>query len=139
MSWWLIYWITRLDSIRDALEGIMVLGILLSVVGIIIITFMKCFEATGDYARDDKIDNSFFAVLDGINKWVRRIIPITLIFIILTVLTPNLKEAAAIYLIPKMVNNEVVQEIPGDAVKLLQLKLNEWIDDLNPVRESPKD
>jgi hypothetical protein len=48
---------------------------------------------------------------------------------LLLVFTPTLKEAAVIYLLPKVVNNEQVQELPENALKLLNGKMNQWMDE----------
>jgi len=54
------------------------------------------------------------------------------IFAMLAILTPNTKQFAAIYLIPKMVNNEDVRAMSGDAMKAMRLKFGEWLDNLEP-------
>ena len=66
--------------------------------------------------------NSKFAKKHLCRLWI----PILLFF--LTILTPNLREMAAIYLIPKVVNNEQVQQIPQKGLELLELQLNKWIE-----------
>lgn len=42
---------------------------------------------------------------------------------------PTQTEVAAIYLVPKIVNNESVQKIPESLSKLLEVKLNQWIEE----------
>ena len=55
--------------------------------------------------------------------------PMLAIFIILVTLIPSTKEACAIYLIPKIANNEQVQKIPDNFAKLFNVKMEEWIKD----------
>ena len=43
---------------------------------------------------------------------------------------PTQKEAAAIYLIPKMVNNEQVSSAVKDSASIIQLKLKEYLNNL---------
>ena len=52
-----------------------------------------------------------------------------LVFIVVWAFIPSTKEACAIYLIPKIANNEQVQKIPENALRLLNAKLEEWIDE----------
>jgi MFS superfamily sulfate permease-like transporter len=62
--------------------------------------------------------------------FIRGYIVVFLVTTVLAVLMPSTKEAAAIYLIPKIVNNEDVQELPGKLGQLVHGKLDEWLDDL---------
>lgn len=52
------------------------------------------------------------------------------IFSVLTALTPTTKEFVAIYVIPKVINNEQVQQIPENMIKIMNSKLESWINDL---------
>jgi len=45
-------------------------------------------------------------------------------------LTPNSKGLAAIYLVPKFVTNERVQQLPDKALDMLNLKMDQWVNDL---------
>ena len=119
MSWWFIYWITRLDAINDFFVAVAIISFF-CIVSLAWIGFLA-------------------EVFSKVVKWIKCSVILMIVFSLLAILTPNLKEAAAIYLIPKMVNNEAVQEIPGDAAKLLKLKLDEWINDLNPSKATSKD
>ncbi len=47
-----------------------------------------------------------------------------LLFCILTLITPNKKEMAAIYLIPKIANNEVTQKLPSYVEPFLRKMLD---------------
>lgn len=55
----------------------------------------------------------------------------TTVFVFLAIFTPTTKEAAAIYLIPKIANNEKVKEIPS---KFLSLA-DEWLEELRPKKK----
>jgi hypothetical protein len=54
------------------------------------------------------------------------------IFMFLAVLTPDTKQFAAIYVIPKVANNEDVRAMSDDAMKALRLKFREWLDSVTP-------
>ena len=55
--------------------------------------------------------------------------------LMVAVFIPSTKEYVAIYLIPKIVNNEQVQQIPEKAMNILNSKLNEWITDQHKKKE----
>lgn len=75
------------------------------------------------------------------SRWMSILTVTMCLFGILTVFTPNTKQFAAIYLIPKVVNNEDVRAMSGDAMKAMRLKFREWLDSLEPqkvVKETVK-
>ncbi len=133
MSWWFIYWITRLGDIRATA------GVTLFIFAWPTVIFIGLYL----WAKLDNESWSDSVSVEDTLKYFGRFAALSFLIVLfsLSILTfvPRAKEAAAIYLIPKMVNNEAVQEIPGDAVKLLQLKLDEWINDLSPGKATPKD
>jgi len=45
---------------------------------------------------------------------------------------PSSKTLSAMYLIPKITSNEQLNKIPEKAVHILNLKFNQWIDELSP-------
>jgi len=71
-------------------------------------------------------------------KRYRRISSLIIGFIIFLGISisaiPTTKEFAAIYLIPKVVNNEQVQKLPDNAVRLMNEKLEQWIEDVRGAK-----
>lgn len=57
-------------------------------------------------------------------------IPFLLFFIAGVVFIPTQKEAAAIFLVPKIVNNERILNVDDGSFSLVELKLKEWTFDL---------
>ena len=110
MSSALVYWITRLDEIKSLLAIIAIVAA--SVLGIALI-------GTGMIAERMAWE------------WVRVLLPISAFTAILNVFIPTVRTIAAIYLLPKIANNEDVQQIPANTAKLLNEKLQEWIDGLS--------
>jgi hypothetical protein len=106
-----IYWITRLDGIRMFLS-IMTGASFLAV-------FMACMWLI---LEEDKRATKFIivSVITG------------LLLTLSSVFIPNTKEMCAIKVIPIIVNNEEVQELPNKVVELA----NDWINELKP---SPKE
>lgn len=108
MSGWLIYWITRLDAIQI----LFIVATMLCGMGVLVSMAFYDLEEW----KPGKV-------------WARRFLLIAIIPALGLVFVPSTKEAAAIYLIPKIANNEQVQKVPEQALRLLNAKLEEWIDD----------
>ena len=51
------------------------------------------------------------------------------------VFTPSTKSAMAIYVVPKIVNNEKVQQIPDQFLDLCKAKFNQWINESVGVKD----
>jgi len=109
MTWQLVYWITRFDAINVFAIVSVVLG---GISGLF--CFMHC---------------SIEEEMHNLGRWLRIPITILLIGILLFLFIPSTKEACAIYLIPKIINNEQVQHVPEKALRLLNAKFDEWIDE----------
>ena len=109
MTWFDVYLFTRLDNINFFFVMICMLSIVIG-----------CITVLGE-------------------KMVKRgwiwFAAIALISGVLSCLIPTTKEAAAIYLIPKLANNEQVHAIPENALKLLNLKFQAWIEEMEPARK----
>jgi len=70
-------------------------------------------------------------------KWIGFTIGLFIFGIVGSVAIPTQKEAAAIYLLPKLAKSDFAkeaQQIPTDAAKLMRLKLESWIVDMEPVK-----
>lgn len=55
---------------------------------------------------------------------------IGIIMMIIAIFTPSSKTLVAMYLVPAIAANEDVQQIPGNAAKLLNEKLKDWLKEL---------
>lgn len=113
---WDIYWITRLDSIN----------MFLILFGLFLPFTILFWMWTGDEKENDEL---------YYRKSIFSTIAISIIFLSSACFLPSTKEAAAIYLIPKIVNNQQVQKIPDNAIKLLNVKLEQWIDDTMKIKK----
>ena len=112
---WEVYWITRLDSVHGFFIG-------LFAVSFVMMGMCGSFIMMEQLWNDEDIWPS-------IKKKYTIGIIIPLVAIFLATLTPSTKEACVIYLIPKIANNEQVQKIPNNFAKLLNTKMEEWIND----------
>ena len=109
-----IYWITRLDSVKECMEAVGILGILLVSIGLIIALMI--------WLVDDN---------DQAKRAFKVLLPISLIFTLIAVgsiFIPSTKEYCAIKVIPMAASNDEVQKLPNKIVELA----NEWIEELKP-------
>ena len=107
----LIYWITRLDPL-NRVGGVMAgLGIILG-----LFLFAPLCDDIGEEA---------IAKVKRAQKWL---LTIGIIGILICTFVPTKKEAAAIIVIPRIANSEMVEQI-GDGVKTLAV---EWLEELRP-------
>jgi hypothetical protein len=116
ISSWDIYWITRLDAINAlALISAMIIGVCVSL-GSVPVIVDSLWEDDDWWPTVKRLYQVF------ITLFVLSLITVTLV--------PSTKEFAAIYLIPKIANNEQVQKVPDNLLKLLNAKLEDWINDV---------
>ena len=112
-----MYWLTRLDTLE-------VVGILLAVFGSLvalplIVIYNACFQELTEHARH------------AMKTVLRVAVPAVLLGFAITIFVPNTKEMAAIWVVPKLVNNESVSEI-ADGIKTLAV---EWLEELRPGKD----
>ena len=127
ISAWTIYWITRLDEISILLT--------ISFVLIAIVTVFFCFSWVAnrdDYERQyhNGVEKQKTAV--GLLKWL---VPVLIAVGLTNALIPNTKQAAAMYVLPAIVNSDAVQQLPGE----LTILAREWLHELRPSQASKKD
>lgn len=122
MEWWHIYLFTRLDVIQSFLAGCWIILLVFAVV--VGISHIICIEQLEKHKAPLK--KARFIVLG-----------LTFLLSLLYLSLPTQKEFAAIYLIPKLIQAQGTKDfikeaehIPTDAVKLLRLKLEDYINDV---------
>lgn len=127
-----MYWFTRLDSIATLLNWICAPTFILSVVtGVVSFVFwMVAADSKPGSTDEDKCK----MICKKTMKICFCFVVLLFVFLSVKTLVPTQKEAAAIYLIPTIVNNEDVGTIAKQSSEILQLKLNEWIKDISDVR-----
>lgn len=114
-----IYLITRLDSIGNLLTWSSILSALL-----FILTSIVCHNAKeqGDAKTEKEADRASTVFLVA-----------SVSLAVLNVLMPTTKEMAAIVVIPKVANSEVVQGLGNGLVDLAR----QWMAELSPVKANP--
>lgn len=118
---WDIYLITRLDVLNAFI--IFTIGLLLVTGAIYFIVKAVTIAETYD---DDEKSNLQKTYTQNLSKFSMILILISFI----SVLLPSTKEAIAIYMVPKIVNNEQIQKLPDNTLKLFNTKLEQWIKEI---------
>ena len=117
ISPWLIYWLMQLDSICKFVDVVAFLGSLL----LLILTVIR--TASKSAPKNDTGAHAFYDATTNLYKFSCVIIPI---FVLLNVFIPNTKTVAAMILIPPIVNNEQVQQIPDDILTFVRSVIKEY-------------
>lgn len=121
-----IYWITRLDDLRTflfALGGVSVGVCAIGTVVSIVVHAINAAEAPN--------------LLPISKKYIIRFLPClaTALFVLLSAcFVPTTKQMCAIKVLPAIINNEDVQELPNKVVDLA----SEWLEELKPNKETNK-
>ena len=118
-----IYWIVMLDNISDFFKTI-------SMFGLVFGTASTSLPYISYYEWHKKYFKLCLSVpILVFSVWVFSIIG--------AVFTPTTKQMIAIITIPKIVNNEQIQEMPDNALRLINQKLKEWAEETQ-ILENPK-
>ena len=116
-----IYWITRLDyfnAISMIFAFISGVGLIISIVGLLNTTY-----------SEDK--NGILISCKGL----RMSVPIFFITILFLTFLPTTKEACAMYIIPKVANNENIQNISKEFYDLAL----DWMKELHPNKKDKEE
>jgi len=117
MNMWLMYLVLKLDNISGALIAFSV------ILGMVVI-----FGGLGLFAlRDIHEDDEAFLknILPKLFKIYKRVSIVTITIVCLAILVPTTKQMAAIYFVPKVINNKEVHKMPDKLVTLA----NSWMDE----------
>lgn len=120
---WSIYWITRLDSLNCFFASS---GVVLLILFIAFVSWIWPLHIDNTINYDEEESQEKYKRYKRSMIWG---ISIGVLFLFISVFIPTTKEFAAIYLIPKIANNEQITKIPDNAAKLLNTKLEQWIDE----------
>jgi len=114
MNYLLLGLILRLDAISNTMIDLsVVVGLFFLVLTIIYISSYNDRKKTFHNA---------------IKSWTKLAAILFCVILFLSIIVPNTKQAAIIYCLPKIVNNEHVQSIPDKMLKLSDMSLNEKIE-----------
>ena len=128
---WDVYWITRLDVAQSTASCLAWLSFMV----LAMVLFWLGIHWGTKYTSHEE------GLSDFTKKYRKPIlIPLIclLLFAFLSVVIPTTKEAVAIYMIPKIANNEQVQKLPDNALKFLNGKFEQWINDMADAKKPEK-
>lgn len=118
---WEIYWVLQLDSINNALLAASLICGLSAALVLLISVMARILDEMGDQA--------WLEVL----KWSKRLFIATGALIVAVAVIPSTKTAAAMIVVPKIVNSPTIQHEAGDLYKLAKEALS------NAIAPAPKD
>lgn len=119
---WMLYWFTRLDSIGNFFNFLsFIMGIVTVVIAVMWLLSMEACLLDSDFWENFRKNRIKLLLISFI---ISCFIYIPCIFI------PTTKEMAFIYLTPKVINNKEIQKLPINAVKLLNTKMEQYINDI---------
>ena len=125
----MIYWITRLDCIREFCYGIQLIAVLFAVLGIVTSLAATCIKIG---AEEDGLDDNA-RIASGICKIACKVwIPAFCIAIMCSLsrtFTPTTKEMIAIKVIPQIANVENVEKIKDISKDMLDIT-SDWLKDM---------
>ena len=109
-----MYLFTRLDILNNLLWGLFILGVCVGV-------FFVFIDETPEISDETSLDSKKITKLDILLvAWV--VFPFLLLAAV-----PTQKEAAAIWLVPKIVNNEQLNSVAADTFDIIEVKTREYL------------
>lgn len=117
ISPWLVYWLMQLDSICRFIDATAFFGTVLLLALIVLRIVCKI------HAEWDTSAQIFYDTTTFLYKFSSMIIPI---FVLINIFIPNTKTVAAMILIPPIINNEQVQQIPDDILTFVRSVIKEY-------------
>lgn len=120
-----LYWITRLESMKDLCVGIMTIGMIISIV----VGFIMLFY----YSEIKSGEGEEITTFNKLKRAIISLIILSILFGVAHTFIPTTKEVAFIYLTSKTTkwaeNNEQVQKLPDNVLKMLNTKMEQYIEE----------
>ena len=120
MSTWIVYLVLMLDNVSEVL-----IGTFLTSVTVFVIMTLAFFTV-------EKCDEDWRPLF--VRWWIRSgvVLVITGLF---AAFTPTTKQACIIYVLPKIANNEQVQQVPQKLLDIANRQLDEWVKEYTPKKD----
>jgi len=125
-----VYWFTRLDGLISLLDGLQMALVLLTVVLGFTAAGMYCY-AVDNCDTEEFVKSNFFKKLVF---YIKLCVVLAFTTAVTSRLIPTKQEAAVIYLLPKICNSEIAQELPGDLKSLYDMA-KEYLKSLAPEKK----
>ena len=120
MSPFIVYLVLMLDGLVGVLIGLSIVSYIVFLAGCFCIV---CIETDSCSNETEEVWCAFC------KKHIIKIFFTTLFLSIVTIATPSTKQMCSIYLIPKIVNNERVQNIGDKSLTVIKNKFEEWLNE----------
>lgn len=141
MNEWIIYWILKLDMLVELCISISILSFVIVITCISTTIYWKTRKplysgektSTGDPSEYFiRMKNNFLVMA---KKGLTISVALFLISFFPAVFLPTTKQACVILILPKIINNEHIRNVPNDFSKLVNEKLTEWIDEIKDMKQ----
>ena len=135
-----LYWFLKLDSLIELVKiFLMPINIMLAISGLLFIATLIALAAVrdlDDYTGKPSYTPEQIKTLDAMWGRIRKLsliflaifLPLFIIFNTAVKMIPTTKQMAVIYVVPKIMENKTIQELPNKFVKLA----DEWIEEFRP-------
>jgi len=138
-----LYFLLKLDTIVSAA------GILAFLTGFAVCAFTIAFfvfyadaeehlervrEAKANNRPVYSIDKMAYDIRELSKRMIKRILPFFIIFCLIRIAVPTTKEMVIIKVLPKVLANEQIQELPDNVLEFI----NGWLKEYTPVKENLK-
>lgn len=125
----MIYWITRLDEIREFCYGIQKLAVVFAVLGIIIALVAVCIKITAEVEGSDNDARVASSICKIVCKvWIPAFC-IAMVCSFTRTFIPTTKEMIAIKVIPQIASTENVEKIKDISKDMLDIT-TDWLKDM---------
>lgn len=119
ISPWLIYWLMQLDSICTFIDIVAFFGSLILFFATVIRIGWKTEYRYGAYEKLYEITTPYYRIIS-------IIVPI---FILVNIFIPNTKTVAAMLVVPPIVKNEQMQQLPEELLTFVRSIIKEHVYD----------
>lgn len=119
ISPWLIYWLMQLDSICKFVDIVAFFGALILFLTTAVRIGWKTEDCYGAYKKLYEITTPYY-------KIISVIVPI---FILVNIFIPNTKTVAAMLVVPPIVKNEQMQQLPEELLTFVRSIIKEHVYD----------
>ena len=127
VSGWELYFVLKLDSFHAFFQTIGGIGLISSVLGSIIATVASF---------DD--DGTTRMIANKAASLFRKMLVVSVLFVVAGLLLPTTKQAAAVLIIPKIATNENVEMISDEAKSLYSLAKEYFLENIKHQQETNK-
>lgn len=132
-----IYWLSKLDDIRNMLDGGTLITVCRSLAGISFLlgSIMAILSIVGIGEFEDRLLKSIVKVRNVCIGIVSACLLVAVLLEVIVAFIPSTRQMAAIIVLPKIANSETVSEL-GDLGKDLVSMAKEWVEELRPSGKS---